>query len=183
MDAQTQAATQAYTTTKIIYGALIAGLVIFTAIALFLAPVGGGAPPAPGGGGTPPPATPASPGSQAGTIGGIDMLAVLAVGFTVLSIVPSFLLRAVALKKARHPDGSIDVNAVSSGIILQGAMLEGGALFGSVAYLLSAEPVALIAPGLGIGLMLATLPKQSEFLGEADHIDLPEDEHRFGDDV
>jgi len=146
-------------TTRIIYFAFLARLVSFTIVALFLAPVGA-QPPAGGGGGTGGQATP--------------LISMIAAGYAVVSIGPSFLLR-------RKTSGG-SPEQVTTGILIQGAMLEGAALFGTVAYLIEASPMALIVSGLWIVLWIVTLPSRKDF-GIAEVGPADAGGKRFGSDV
>ena len=170
--AQAKAALQ---TSRILFAAFLAGLITFTAVALFLAPIGG-QPPAGGTGGA---GAGTGSGGTASGASTMPLISMIAAGYAVISVGPSFLFRR------RFKGGQPE--QVTTGILLQAAMLEGAALFGTVAYLLEASPIALIASGLGIVLLIWTFPGRADFGLAGDDSSRGGgpmvEEKRFGSDV
>lgn len=107
----------------------------------------------------------------------------IAVGFAALTIVPSFLVRAFLRRRALGTDGTIDSSVVMTSVLFQGAMLEGAALFGTTVYFITADPIALLASALGIGVLAGTFPKRSEFIAQDELAQVVDEEPRFGSDV
>lgn len=153
-------------TARITYAAFIAGVLIFSVIALVLA-----TPPQPP---TPSSSQPAAPASSP--------LPLIAVGFAALAIVPSFVIRGIMRKRARTEPDTIDPQIATSGVLIQGAILEGAALLGTTVYFITTEPVALIATGLGVLGLALSFPRRNEFLVEEAQR-APAEEQRFGFDA
>jgi hypothetical protein len=126
-------------TCQIIVGALIMGVVIFLAIVLLVTPVGGAAIAAPGDSSLP-------------------VITYVAVALGLIDLVLSFVVpkinvartrRQIALEKPKqlYPAGDTGKLAqlYQTQLITGAALLEGGAFFAAIAYMLERNPMALAA--------------------------------------
>jgi hypothetical protein len=160
-------------TCQIIVGTLIAGVVFFLVIVLFVIPSGMNPAPAPAGGGAALPA-PAGP--------GLPIITYLAVAMGIAGLVMSFVVPSILATNARrqiakgtwtpptsrdpsqpaqiYPAGDTGKLAVvyQTQLIIGSALCEGMAFFASIAYMLERNPIALVTAIVLIGGIIARFP-------------------------
>ena len=158
-------------TCQIIVAALIMGVVIFLAIILLFLPAQGLMAPAPGGGAPgPAPAEPALPLITyiAVAIG----LADLALSFVVPSFSVAKLRRQIArgeLPKIKGDDTGALAQVYQTQLIIGAAMLEGGAFFAAIAYMLERQTMAAAMALVLLVVLAARFPTGDRIRAWLDH--------------
>jgi hypothetical protein len=154
-------------TCQIIVGALVMGVVSFLVIVLLfvprsimLAPVPAAAGPA----GAPMPA-PLPAGLPIITYIALAMgISVLVLSFVVPNLIVSRARSQMAkgtapkIGKAEADDGAAFLPIYQTQLIIGAALLEGGAFFAAIAYMLERSPLALLAAGVLLGLLVTRVP-------------------------
>ncbi|MBC8002196.1 MAG: hypothetical protein H7X97_06370 [Opitutaceae bacterium] len=138
---------------RILIVSLLGGLVLFTATVIGLRTAGSSPPP-----------SQLAPGQS-------NVLLLALVGLCVVEtplffLVPRMILRSYAAKwaAARSDDEreTVVLTALQVVAIIRGAFVEGIGLFGCVIYMISGEPLALIAPGVAIAVMIGLIPTREK---------------------
>ena len=154
-------------TCQIIVAALVMGVVSFLVIVLLfvprsimLAPVPAAAGPA----GAPMPA-PLPAGLPIITYIALAMgISVLVLSFVVPNLIVSRARSQMAkgtapkIGKAQEEDGAAFLPTYQTQLIVGAALLEGGAFFAAIAYMLERSPLALLAAGVLLGLLVTRVP-------------------------
>jgi hypothetical protein len=151
-------------TCQILVASLIAGVVFFLAlVVLVISPALNPAPGPAGAGGGP------APGAATDFL--LAILTYLAVGFGLVVLILSFVIprlgadqarRQIAAAKVQKPDLAADtaklVGNYQTQLIIREAMLEGGAFFAGVAYMLNQNPIALLTAVILLAVIAMQFP-------------------------
>jgi hypothetical protein len=99
---------------------------------------------------------------------------VLVLSFVVPRLVVSQSLKQLAKKTALNPDKSDDEDTAAllpiyqSQLMVGAALLEGGAFFAAIAYMLERQPLALVAAGILLGVLVTRAPTRERLRGWVD---------------